>query len=102
MNNEWIEDRAAESVFPYGTRCYRKGRALCAVSHNENGLWHISISRKDRIPTYGELKEVRYHFCPDVPYMAQIFPPTAEFVNVHENCLHLHEITPQEMENKNA
>jgi hypothetical protein len=58
----------------------------------DGGLWHLSISHKDRLPTYEELKEARYKYCPDVKHMAMIFPPLDEFVNVCETCLHLWEI----------
>lgn len=54
--------------------------------------WHLSISHPSRLPTYEELKEARYKFCPDEVYMAQIFPPTSEFVNLHSYCFHLYEI----------
>ncbi len=55
------------------------------------GLYHLSISRKDRLPSYDELKSARYQFLPDVPYMVQIFPPEEDFVNLHDFCLHLWE-----------
>lgn len=58
----------------------------------DGGKWHLSISHKNRLPTYEELKDARYRFCPDVKYMAQIFPPKEEFVNIHPYCLHLWEI----------
>lgn len=55
------------------------------------GLYHLSISRKDRLPKYEELKAARYQFLPNVPYMVQVFPPAQAFVNVHNFCLHLWE-----------
>jgi hypothetical protein len=54
----------------------------------------MGISHKNRLPTYDELKEARYKYCADVPYMAQIFPPESEFINLHPFCLHLWEIEP--------
>lgn len=58
----------------------------------DDGKYHLSISNKKRLPTYNELKEARYRFLPDNVTMAQLFPPKAEFVNIHPNCLHLWEI----------
>lgn len=61
-------------------------------------LWHLSISHKrnrndpGRIPTWQEIKEARYAFCPDGVYMAMILPPKQEFVNLHPTTMHLHEI----------
>lgn len=62
------------------------------ITSIDGGKKHLSISHDERLPTYEELKEARYKFFPDVPYMAQIFPPKSEFVNMHKFCLHLWEI----------
>lgn len=70
----------------------------CSVIHSiDNGLHHISLSNKHRLPTYEEMKTARYRICPDVKYMAQIFPPESEFINVHPNCLHLYELEQKEL-----
>jgi len=67
-----------------------------ALVAKEDGRVHISISHASRLPTYEELKEARYTLAPAVPYMAQIFPPKAEFVNVHQYTLHLWELPEYE------
>lgn len=70
----------------------------CSVIHSvEDGMNHISLSNPHRLPTYEEMKTARYKICPDVKYMAQIFPPESEFVNVHPNCLHLYELNEREL-----
>jgi len=58
----------------------------------DDDKWHLSISLPNRLPVYAELKFARYKYLPDDVYMAQIFPPEAEFVNMHPNTLHLFEI----------
>lgn len=63
---------------------------LVIVSRDAD-LWHLSISRRDRLPSYEELKSARYQFLPDVDYAIQVFPPKENFVNVHGFCLHLWE-----------
>ena len=68
--------------------------------------WHLSISHRTnhlvgasghplpgRIPTWDEIKEARYRFCPDAINMAMILPPKAEYVNLHPTTMHLHEIS---------
>lgn len=60
----------------------------------EDGKWHISLSTASRLPIYAEMKYLRYELLPDDCYMAMIFPPKAEFVNVHEFTLHLWEVDP--------
>jgi hypothetical protein len=61
------------------------------ISH-ENNHWHLSISRDDRYPSWDEIRDVRYDLLPDELYFALILPPRREYVNVHPNCFHLHEI----------
>lgn len=58
----------------------------------DNGKWHLSISKPNASPSYNEIKEARYRFLPDDVYMAQIFPPKGEFVNIHPYCHHLYEL----------
>lgn len=58
----------------------------------ENDRWHLSISTPYCQPSYKELKEARYRFIPDDVVMGQIFPPKAEFVNLHPYCHHLWQI----------
>ena len=70
---------------------HRDGELLISVAI-EGGDYHLCISCADRLPTYEELKEARYKYCPNDCYMAQIFPPKEEFVNVNPYCLHLWEV----------
>lgn len=58
----------------------------------DNNKWHMSVGCKNRLPKYQELKHMRYELLPDDCYMAQIFPPKKEFVNLHPFTLHLWEI----------
>lgn len=61
-------------------------RAL--ISH-EGGLWHVSVSHPQRYPTWGELISAREHFIPDHVAMAMAVPPSAEYSDVQQTCLHL-------------
>ena len=54
--------------------------------------WHISISTPNRYPTWEEIKTALYDFIPDEVTMAMLLPPKDEYVNVHNNCFHLHQI----------
>lgn len=107
---QWIERPATssdEALLGKGTRIYRKqmpfgGVLQCFVTPDNVDGWHLSLShvmvndqgtpRPGRLPTYGELKEARYRFCPPEVTMAQLFPPTEEFVNIHETTLHLWQV----------
>lgn len=79
-----LNNTANLGVFPFG-ECI----VICTI---DEGLWHLSISHKTRYPTYDEIKAARYKFIPDKVTMAMLFPPKAEFVNVHPNCFHLWEL----------
>ena len=75
----------------YKEGIFRMGRCAIIITIDD-GMWHLSISCKDNSPSYNEIKEARYKYLPNDVYMAQIFPPKEEFVNVHPYCHHLFQI----------
>jgi len=56
--------------------------------------WHLSISHPTRYPTWDDIKAARYDLLPDECTMAMLLPPSGEYINVHPNCFHLHEVIP--------
>lgn len=73
---------------------YFEWNEMRVIRSTDGGQLHISMSFFDRSPDYSEMKAVRYAFAPDDLYMAQVFPPKSEFVNVHPFCHHLWQIQP--------
>lgn len=68
------------------------------IWHNEDeGGWHMSMSKKDKMPTYEEMKDMRYKMLPNRIYACEIFPPREEFVNRHPFCRHLWEMPKDEI-----
>jgi|SRR5215469_6467547 len=63
--------------------------------------WHLSISHPSRYPTWQEIRFARYDLLPHDVTMAMILPPHAEYVSLHQNCFHLHQI-PDDGENSLA
>jgi hypothetical protein len=59
-----------------------------SVSHRTNA----HPPEPGRYPTWDEIKEVRYLFCPPDATMAQLLPPVGQFVNIHETTFHLWEV----------
>jgi hypothetical protein len=55
---------------------------------------HMSVSHPKRYPTWDELKALRYALLPNDKTFGILFPPKEQYVNVHPNCFHLHEILP--------
>jgi hypothetical protein len=60
--------------------------------------FHMSISHRTddlkpgRYPTWDEITEARYEFCPSQMTMVMFLPPKEEYVNVHETTFHLWEL----------
>jgi len=83
-----------------GGKAYRMGECTIIVSRNVSGSietfgpvrWHLSISCVNRYPTWDEIHEARYKLLPNECTMAIILPPKEQYVNIHPNCFHLHEI----------
>lgn len=57
-----------------------------------NGAWHLSISTRDALPSYKEMKAARYKYLPDDIWMAEVLPPSKHFVNIHNFTRHLYQI----------
>lgn len=62
------------------------------VGPNGSMRWHMSISRNDRYPNWNEIRDARYELVPDDVTMAMLLPPKSDYVNIHTNCFHLHEL----------
>ena len=76
----------------YSTGFFRwKGKHIAITI--DAGLWHLSAACNHTMGYY-ELKEIRYTFLPNAMFVAQVFPPREDFVNVHENCFHLWQLAP--------
>jgi hypothetical protein len=79
-----------------GAKAYMMKGCRILVSHDPepdgSRLWHLSISRPDRDPSWGEIATARYRLLPEVPEMAMYLPPLDEYVNLHPFTFHLHEV----------
>jgi hypothetical protein len=66
-------------------------RVLASSAPFEDGReWlHVSMSRKDRLPSYDDMKHVKAVFVGNDRYAIQVFPPASQHVNIHQFCLHL-------------
>lgn len=72
----------------------------CAIIiAKEQGLWHMSISHEERYPNWDEIKQVRYSLLSRTKTFAMLLPPPEEYVNIHNNCFHIHELTEKERRN---
>ena len=107
--NDWIECKPYNGLRVF-QRILEDGHLTVLVGREpfmKNGKlgWHLSMSHPSntilspigslapsRLPTWDEIKDARYKFCPDSSYMAMILPPKAEFINLHPTTMHLYEV----------
>ena len=86
--NGWTE---FDCPVPNG-RLFMRGPIKAIVS-KDDGSWHISVSHPHRYPKWDEISKARYDLIPNDHFMVMILPPREEYVNIHENCFHLWEIS---------
>jgi hypothetical protein len=65
-------------------------RLIIDCEEKEDGKrWvHVSVSRKNYIPSHEDMCQVKEAFIGD-RYAYAVYPPQSEYVNIHPNCLHL-------------
>ena len=83
---------------PMGGDWFRWGDTTVLVA-KENGLWHISISAPTRYPTWDEIFTAWYDLVPDAADIngAIILPRKSEYINIHTNCFHVHQLEDAEI-----
>jgi len=67
----------------------KKGTRLLTIATDTGGWEHVSVSLKSRVPTWHEMCEVKSIFWDASDEVVQYHPAESEYVNLHENCLHL-------------
>lgn len=80
------------NVLAPGARAFRMNGCNIIVSDDPGEGWHLSISRPDRDPSWGEIVTARYRLLADVSDMAMYLPSLDEYVNTHPHTFHLHEV----------
>lgn len=85
--------------FPKGTgniaaRCWHHSlipiTVLRSLSRTSSGIWwiHLSLSRRDRVPSWDEIKKVALDFLGDRTAM-HVVAKGKDHINIHPNCFHL-------------
>ncbi len=85
--------RAIELPCPLpGAKAFKFGDCVVIVAR-EKGRWHMSISCKDRLPSWEEVRDARYKLTPHDATMIMVLPRPEQYVNMHPYCFHLWETT---------
>ena len=86
--------REVAETLAEGTRAYLMGE--CGIFVSLEPLekvypkrWHLSISCKDRFPTWEEIGMARDQLIPPEVFMCIPFPPRAHWLSIHPNVFHL-------------
>lgn len=66
-----------------------RAKGMVVVASSGEGWDHVSVSFRDRCPTWDEMEDVRRDFFSPTDTVIQIHPPLADYVNLCKNCLHL-------------
>lgn len=62
---------------------------MMAVVSTGEGWDHVSISRRDRCPTWEEMEHCKRMFFLPTETAMQLHVPPADHINIHKNVLHL-------------
>jgi hypothetical protein len=63
---------------------------LLRIIAASDGHWeHVSVSRRDRCPTWAEMEHVKRQFFNDDETAIELHVPPSEHINVHAHCLHM-------------
>jgi len=84
---------------PMGGDWYAWGSVTAHVA-KEGGLWHLSISVPYRYPTWDEIYTAWYDLVPGAGEDfngAIMLPRKSEYVNIHPNCFHVHQLEDAEV-----
>jgi len=66
-----------------------RSQILFVIASDGLGWEHVSVSRRDRCPTWEEMCQIKDIFWDEEDCVVQFHPPRSEYVNIHPNCLHL-------------
>ena len=64
-------------------------RCFMAISSDEAGWEHVSVSLPDRTPTWDEMCAIKAMFWDADDCVIQYHPPRSSYINNHPHCLHL-------------
>lgn len=67
----------------------KHSQTFFSIASDGAGWEHVSVSRKDRCPTWEEMCQVKAMFWDAGDCVLQFHPPESEYVNNHPYCLHL-------------
>lgn len=80
-----------QAPVPGATAFQHSSRGLAAIRSRDMGRWHLSVSHRDRIPTWAEVGFARDHLLPEDVWLMVAHPPREYWLNFDHRVLHLWE-----------
>lgn len=65
------------------------GKSFFVIASNGGGWDHVSVSRKNKMPTWDEMCAIKDMFFDPEEVAVRYHPKKSEYVNNHPYCLHL-------------
>ena len=85
-NGRWYRNKTG--LLACFTLDYRASPFDAEQGSRQERWLHVSVSRRNKLPSWDDLRLVKDTFLPDWTAY-QILPPKEEHVNIHPYCLHL-------------
>lgn len=67
----------------------QRNQIVFVIASDGEGWEHVSVSRRDRCPTWEEMAQVKALFWGPDDCVMQLHPPEEDYVSTHPFCLHL-------------
>lgn len=92
---EW--ERIVPSPTPGADAFRHLTQPLIAIRSVDGGRWHLSVSHRDRVPTWGEIGIARDALLPEEIHFMVPHPPRRYWINYNRKVLHLWEMRDREL-----
>jgi hypothetical protein len=76
-------------MIPFVTDYGNRVTILAVISSDQEGWDHVSVSCQHRTPTWEEMNFIKDLFFTEEECVLQYHPPKEDYINVHNNVLHL-------------
>lgn len=82
------DEATARACVGSNNGAFRIPGGITVIASDGMGWDHVSVSLRDRCPSWEEMKRVKEMFFADDEAAFQIFPPKEQYRNCHPFCLH--------------
>jgi len=96
LPRNWSVDYCGFDAARYRSRSGLVCILSCSIERDQKAWVHLSVSRKNFLPSWEDLVLVKEIFLGQDSAAIQVLPPKKEWVNIHPFCLHLYQCLEDE------